>query len=188
MESNARLTGTVAALLLVLLAAEGVTILSIHQLITIHVFLGMLLVPPVALKIGSTGWRFARYYLGSPPYRHKGPPPVILRLLGPAVVILTVVLFASGIALAFTSRSLRSQLLFIHQASFVLWFGAMVIHVLGHITETARLAPLDWMRRTRRDVAHAGARTWAITLSVVAGVLLGAATWGHTGGFGHISH
>jgi len=185
-ESNARLTGGVAALLLVLLAAEGVTLLSIHQLITLHVFIGMLLVPPVLLKVGSTGWRFVRYYRGSPPYRHKGPPPMVLRLLGPAVVILTAILFVSGIVLVFTHQSGHSQLLFIHKASFVLWFAAMVIHVLGHIVETARLAPLDWMRRTRREIAHAGARTWAITVSVIAGVLLGVATWGHTGGFAHL--
>jgi hypothetical protein len=187
-ESNARLTGNLAAILLVLLAAEGLTIASIHRLLTLHVFIGMLLVPPVLLKIGTTGWRFARYYRGDPEYRRKGPPPLILRLLGPAVVILTVVLFASGILLIFTSRSLRSGLLFVHKASFVLWFGAMTIHVIGHLVDTARLAPLDWGRRTRRDVAHAGARTWALTVTLIAGILLGAATWGHTGGFSHLGH
>jgi hypothetical protein len=184
-ESNARLTGTLAAILLVLLAAEGLTILRIHELITLHVFIGMLLVPPVVLKIGSTGWRFAKYYLGSSEYRRKGPPAMILRLLGPVVVVLTVIVFASGIALIFVSHSLRSGLLTVHKASFVLWFGAMTIHVLGHLADTARLAPLDWVRRTRRDVAHAGARTWAITVSIIAGVLLGVVTWGHTAGFGH---
>ena len=35
--------------------------------------IGMVLIPPVALKLGSTGYRFARYYLGSPVYRAKGP-------------------------------------------------------------------------------------------------------------------
>ena len=64
------------------------------------------------LKIGSTGWRFVRYYRGSPAYRRKGPPPVLLRLLGPAVVILTVVLLASGVALVVGPHSLRHTLLF----------------------------------------------------------------------------
>ena len=74
-ESNARLTGSTAAVLLVLLAAEGVTVLRVGALLTPHVFIGMLLIPPVLLKIGSTGWRFVRYYRGSPAYRRKGPPP-----------------------------------------------------------------------------------------------------------------
>ncbi len=87
------------------------------------------------------------------------------------MVILTVVLLASGIALVSGPHSLRHTLLFVHKASFVLWFGAMAIHVLGHLVETARLAPLDWARRTRRDVAGAGARQWALAASLVAGVV-----------------
>ncbi len=178
MQANARLTASNAAVLLALLAAEGVTILRIRQLVSPHVFLGMLLIPPVLVKIGSTGYRFARYYLGAPAYRRKGPPPPLLRLLGPAVVVLTVVLFASGAALLLAGPAWSSRLLFIHKASFVLWFFAMAVHVLGHLAEVARLAPRDWLRRTRRDVAGAGARQWLIAGSLVAGALLGLAMLG----------
>ncbi len=59
-ESNARLTGSAAAVLLLLLAIEGVTVLRVRALLTLHVFIGMLLVPPVLLKVGSTTWRFVR--------------------------------------------------------------------------------------------------------------------------------
>ncbi len=172
-ESNARLTASTAAILLVLLAAEGVTILKVHALLTAHVFLGMLLIPPVLLKMGSTGWRFVRYYRGSPAYRQKGPPPMVLRLLGPALVVLTVVVLASGVSLMIGPHSARHTLLFVHKASFVLWFGTMTIHVVGHFVETARLAPKDWMHRARRDVTGAGARQWALAASLVAGILLG---------------
>jgi hypothetical protein len=185
-ESNARLSGTTAALLLVLLAIEGVTVLRVRALLSWHVFVGMLLVPPVLLKIGSTTWRFARYYLGAPAYRRKGPPPPLLRLLGPVVVILTLVLFASGIALVLASHSLRHALLFAHKASFVLWFGAMTIHVLGHLLDTARLAPLDWARRTRRDVAGASARQWVLAVSLVVGAALGILMLGTAGHYHHL--
>jgi len=60
-EGNERLTASAGALLLLLLVAEGVTILFIGPLLSAHVFIGMLLIPPVALKLGVTGWRFARY-------------------------------------------------------------------------------------------------------------------------------
>ncbi len=182
-EANARLTGSTAAVLLVLLAAEGVTVLRVHSLLTPHVFIGMLLVPPVVLKIGSTGWRFVRYYRGSAAYRRKGPPPLLLRLLGPAVLLLTVILFASGIALLVGPRSSRQTLLFLHKASFILWFGAMTIHVLGHIVETARLAPRDWVRRTRHDVDHAGVRRWALAASLVVGLFLGALMLQYVSGY-----
>ena len=172
-EANARLTSSTAAVLFVLLAAEGFTILRVRALLSPHVFIGMLLVPLVVLKIGSTSYRFVRYYFGSPAYRRKGPPPLVLRMLGPFVVVLTLVVFGSGIALLLVRPPLRPSLLLLHKASFVLWFGAMAIHVLGHLVDTARLAPRDWMRRTRRDVAGAGLRQWAVVSSVVVGSLLG---------------
>src|SRR5665213_1421797 len=109
--SNARLTASTAAVLLVLLAAEGLTILRVGALLTPHVFIGLLLVPPVLLKMGSTLWRFGRYYQGDPAYPRKGPPPALLRLLGPVVVLRTGVVFATGIALLIGPRSIRSEML-----------------------------------------------------------------------------
>lgn len=172
-ESNARLTGGMAAVLFVLLAAEGLTILQIRGLLSEHVFIGMLLVPPVLVKTGSTTYRFARYYLGTPAFRQKGPPAALLRLLGPFVVLLTFAVLATGIALLLVGPSLRGQMLTLHKASFILWIIAMTVHVLGHLADTARLAPRDWMRRTRRQVTGASARQWTIAASLVAGVLLG---------------
>lgn len=186
MESNARLTGATAAVLLVLLAIEGVTVLRVRALLGWHVFLGMVLVPPVALKIGSTSWRFIRYYAGAPAYRRKGPPALLLRLLGPVVVTLTAVLFASGIALILGPHSWRHSLLFAHKASFILWFGAMTLHVLGHLLDAARLASRDWTRRTRHDVAGATGRQWALAISLVVGVVLGLALLGPAAHYHHL--
>ncbi|HLK00506.1 MAG TPA: hypothetical protein VKU39_11440, partial [Streptosporangiaceae bacterium] len=180
-EGNARLTALNAAVLLILLAAEGFTVLGVRQMLTPHVFIGMVLVPPVLLKCATTTWRFARYYAGAPAYRRKGTPPVLLRLLGPAVVLLTLVLLVSGVALLLVSRAQMPLLLKVHKASFILWFGAMAIHVLGHLAEVARLAPRDWLRRSRREVTGAGARQWLIAASLVAGVLLGYLLIGRVG-------
>ena len=66
-----------------------------------------------------------------------------------------------------------------HKASFLLWFGAMTVHVLGHLGEVFRLAPRDWLRRTRREVTGAGSRQWLIAASLVAGGLLGFLLLGH---------
>src|SRR5690242_13679232 len=63
-DGNERLTAATAIVLIALLAAEGVTILFLRPLFSAHVFIGMLLIPPVALKLGTTGWRFTRYYTG----------------------------------------------------------------------------------------------------------------------------
>ena len=42
------------AMLLVLFVAECLTLLNLGNLPTLHVFLGLLLLGPVSLKIGST--------------------------------------------------------------------------------------------------------------------------------------
>ena len=127
------------AVLLVLLAAEGFTILSLRQLLTPHFFIGMLLLGPVALKAGSTMYRFIRYYAGSAPYRRKGPPAPLLRLLGPVIIASTAGVFGTGIALAVTGPAGRQPWLFLHKASFVIWFCAMTIHVLAYLPRLPRL-------------------------------------------------
>ncbi len=138
-EGNERLTAVTGAVLLLLLAAEGLTILSIGRLLTLHFFIGMLLLGPVALKAGSVLYRFFRYYTGSGPYRRKGPPAPLLRLLGPVLMALTAVVFGSGVMLAIVGPSGRQPWLLFHKGSFILWFCAMAIHVLAYVPRLPRL-------------------------------------------------
>ena len=70
------------------------TIPQLRQFVSVHLFVGMLLIGPVALKMASTGYRFLRYYTGNVAYRRKGPPELVLRLIGPIVVLSTVAVFA----------------------------------------------------------------------------------------------
>jgi hypothetical protein len=179
-DGNARLTGFVAVLLFLLLALEGFTILRVHSLLALHIFVGMVLLPLALLKTASTGYRFARYYLGDDAYVRKGAPPILLRLAGPFVVLLTIAVLGTGIAVAVVGRG--GHLLLLHKASFILWFGVMTVHVLGHIFETVPLAIADWRRSTRRAVPAAGLRVSLVLATLGVGVLLGLATlnWAHT--------
>ncbi|HVB51533.1 MAG TPA: hypothetical protein VND89_07365 [Acidimicrobiales bacterium] len=180
-EANQRLTASTALVLLILLTVEGVTVVQVRSLLTLHVFIGMLLVPPVLVKLGSTTWRFAKYYVGSDEYRRKGPPPLALRVLGPFVAVLTIVVFASGILLLLGPTSLRSQFLLLHKASFVLWFVVMTIHVLGHFGETLRVSAKDWSSRASQVVAGSKNRRRALSASLVVGLILAFATIPHVG-------
>jgi hypothetical protein len=173
---NARPTGAMAAALLVLLAAEGVTIPFIGSLLGPHIFIGMLLIPPVALKLASTGYRFARYYTGSPPYVRKGPPHPALRLLAPGVVLTTLALFGTGIALLLAGPP-SNTLIFAHKASFIAWVSLMTIHVLGHLLELPAVALPDWRRGSgEARLAGAGLRVMAMGATVLGGVVLAALT------------
>jgi hypothetical protein len=64
---NERLTASLGLVLLVLLGIETLTTLALHSYLPVHIFLGLLLIPLVALKLASTGWRFLRYYANSKP-------------------------------------------------------------------------------------------------------------------------
>jgi hypothetical protein len=161
---NEQLTGATGLLLLVLLAILGVTILRIRPLLGPHMFLGMLLVPPVLLKLASTGYRFARYYTHEPAYREKGPPAAIPRLIAPVVVLSTVVVFASGVALLLIGPGSRRSLLPVHKLSFIVWIAFTLLHVLVHLPDLpralrVRMAITDELAEQTAPAARAGLAT-----------------------------
>ncbi len=171
---NERLTAATGIVLIVLLAVIGVTILRMGPLISVHLFIGLVLIPPVALKMASTGYRFMRYYTANPIYRRRGAPAVALRLIAPIVVASTVAVFATGVALLFVGSSSSGTLRLLHKASFILWVGFMAIHVLGHLPD------LDKTFLSRRGgrveynefVAGRVGRAIALTGVILAGVVL----------------
>ncbi len=151
-EGNERLTVVTGALLIVLLAAVGVTIVFIGKLLWWHLFLGMALIGPVVLKVGSTGYRFMRYYTAAPEYRRKGPPPPALRALGPALLGLTAIVLATGVALLLIGPSSRGTLVLVHKVSFICWAVVTAVHIAGHLPELVRF---NWVsRQTRAELSE----------------------------------
>ena len=180
-EGNERLTAITGALLLVLFAAEGVTILSLRSLLYWHYFIGLMLIGPVCVKIGSTLYRFVRYYTGHREYVRKGPPAPLLRVLGPLVILTTLGVLGTGVALGLEKGASYHgiPLLFLHKAFFVLWVGAMSIHVLAYIWRLPALVGADLSSSRAYGAAVAvGGRglRWGVTaVGLVGGVALGMA-------------
>ncbi|MFZ0377912.1 MAG: hypothetical protein WAL38_08810 [Solirubrobacteraceae bacterium] len=137
-DGNEQLTTVTGMILLVQLAVLGVTIVDLHQLVWLHLFVGMLLLGPVLLKMSSVGYRFIRYYTGNPAYRRKGPPALVLRLLGPAVLLSTLGVLATGGILLLVGPSHSYPWLLLHKATFIIWVGCMTLHVVGHLPGVAR--------------------------------------------------
>lgn len=175
---NEILTAATGAMLFVLLAALGVTILRVHALLSEHMFIGLLLIPPVLLKMSTTGYRFARYYAGDESYRRKGPPMTPLRLMAPVVVVSTVAVFATGVVLLLEGPSSRGGWLFLHKATFALWIVFTGLHIVAHLHEMPRLLRADFARPGLggRDVSGRAGRMMslacALTLGVVVAILL----------------
>jgi hypothetical protein len=190
-------------MLLVLLAALGVTILRIRPLLSAHMFIGLLLIGPVMLKMASTGYRFVRYYTHDPAYRRKGPPAASLRMMAPMVVLSTIVVFASGVALLLAGPSSRSALLPLHKISFIVWIAFVALHVLGHLadlphalrTRVAVSAALSAGDRSAAELAGyssgGGGRVLSLVGALVAGTVLAIlyipqfAPWVHAQHFPH---
>jgi hypothetical protein len=170
---NERLTAAAAVVLFCLLAVEGVTILFLRPLLSVHVFVGMLLIPPVVLKLASTGYRFARYYGGSPVYRSKGPPHPLLRLLAPLVVVSTLAVFGSGVALLVGGPP-GGLLVGLHKVSFIVWLAATGVHVLAYVRRVPALVAREW--RPRVALPGAVTRRLLVLAALGAGVALAAAT------------
>ena len=185
-EGNARLTATAGLVLLVLLAVEGVTILSIRQLLSVHVFVGLLLIPPVALKLAVTGYRFQRYYARAAEYVRKGPPLLLMRMLvAPGLIAATVVVFGTGVALLAVGPG-GGILLGLHKASFFVWLGAFGIHVLVYALRVPGLVAADWGRDSGTPGAALRfgvvALALLIGLTVALAVLPAAGPWLHWSG------
>jgi hypothetical protein len=130
--------------LLVLIVAELVTTAAIHPLLSAHVFVGVLLAGPLVIKLGSTGYRFLRYYAGAPAFVRKGPPRLALRVLAPLLVATTLVMIGSGIGLLVTGADQPGPLLAAHNVSALLWLPMMAIHTVAYVWRVPRSLAADW--------------------------------------------
>ncbi|WP_187369176.1 hypothetical protein [Baekduia soli] len=168
---NEALTLMMAGVLTLLLLAEGVTVLNVGGLLTPHMFIGLVLIPPLGVKVGSTGYRMVRYYAGAGAYREKGPPALPLRLIAPVLVAATIGIFASGVALLAVGH--RSDLLMtVHKGSFIVWGALFAVHFLSYLPRLlAALA--GGVRATRREtVPGSSLRAMLVAASLGAGVAL----------------
>jgi hypothetical protein len=173
---NERLTSSTGLVLLVLLAVETLTTLALRTFLPVHIFLGLLLLPPVALKLASTGWRFLRYYTRNKPYRLAGAPRPLLRTLAPLLVASTLSLFGSGVALIAVGHG-GGVPLTVHVLSFIAWVVLMIVHVLAYLKRVRRTGTSDWRRNARLVVAGARARRAALGAALLVGVIVALATY-----------
>lgn len=184
---NERLTATAGLLLVLPLAVIGVTLLRLRTLISVHLFVGLLLIPPIALKMASTGYRFMRYYTSNPVYRKRGAPPIVLRASAPVVVASTLVVLGTGVALLFVGPPSAGILREAHKLSFIVWVAFTALHVLGHLPDlqktflTERGGRFEYNRlaagRTGRAISIAGALLAGVVLAILLIPHFGA--WSH---------
>jgi hypothetical protein len=190
---NARLTAWTGLVLLVLFLVELATLLNLDGLIDWHIVVGTLLVPPALLKTASTGWRILRYYTARPAYRRAGPPPMLLRVLGPLVVLCTLAVLGSGIALSVVGPDpgrnpfldvlgYPVSALTVHQGTFVLWAIVTGLHTLGRFVPAVRIV-MERPPTPTATVPGRMSRASLLTLSLAAAAISAAIVLNLSGGW-----
>jgi hypothetical protein len=173
-DGNERLTATVGVVLIVLTVVELATLLfGLQRFLSLHVFVGLVLIPPIVLKLGSTGWRFSRYYTRAAAYRIKGAPRFAMRLLAPLLVAATVVLFGSGVAMGFLHGHSLQIARRVHGPASVAWMLLLGVHVLVYLKRALATAKDDVDPASRFAVRGAGARAVLLAAAIVSGLLVG---------------
>lgn len=183
-DGNERLTATNGLVLIVLSAAEILTLLlGLGSTLPWHVAIGLALIPPVALKLGSTGWRFMRYYSRNVDYRAKGAPQIVMRMLAPLFVLFTLLLFGSGVAMGFLHGGALQWARRLHGPSSVGWMILLGLHVLVYTRRA-------WRETFTRDVG-AKLRMLVVVAALAAGLVVALVTipdqhgWLHAHGDHH---
>lgn len=168
---NERLTAIAGLILFVLILVELVVTANLHSLISVHIFVGVLLSGPLVVKMGSTGYRFMRYYRGSPVFVEKGPPHWLLRLAAPFLVFLTILVFISGFALAFVGPKHMGIFFKIHAASVALWIPVVAVHVYAHFRKVPRLVADDLRNHRGNRVSGRNGRIGVNVLALIVGLI-----------------
>jgi hypothetical protein len=170
-EGNEILTSATAGTLTGLLAVEGYTVVSMRGLVGLHMFIGLALIPPVLLKLASTGYRFVRYYTGSRPYRAKGPPLLPLRVMAPVLVAATIAVLLTGVLLLAAGHK-SGTVLQLHKISFIVFGVVFAAHFLTYLPRVLRSLRADWGAARRRAVPGTGLRGMLVAAAVGGGAAL----------------
>jgi hypothetical protein len=167
---NERLTGLAGGALLALIVAELVTLPNLRALLSPHVIVGTALAGPLVLKLMSTGYRAASYYLRIPAFVRRGPPRLPLRILAVPLAAANVLLAATGFGLMATGPAAAGPLVALHNLSAVVWLPLVAVHAVAYVRRATGLVRADVTRAAPR-VPGRRLRLTGTVLALVCGIL-----------------
>jgi hypothetical protein len=167
-EGNERLTAWAGAALLVGFGVECLTLLNVHWWLTAHMLIGIAVLVPTVVKGASTMYRFAKYYTNDAAYVRKGPPKLLLRIIGPFLLLNTFGVLLTGILIPLAG-SYRWRIEQLHKLGTWTWAALIAVHVLYYLWRVPGLILADLAGRgTLRSAAFQ--RIAAVAVACVAGM------------------
>lgn len=111
----------------------------------IHFYVGLASIPFLLAKYGSTGYRFAGYYLRVPRFKKAGPPGLIPRIFSPLLALDFFVLYFSGLYMLFHYYYTVTNIppyefkpVQVHLWAAILAVPLIAVHLGSHLVEVAR--------------------------------------------------
>ncbi len=112
---------------------------------TIHFYAGLMSIPFLLAKYGSTGFRFAGYYLRLPRFKSAGPPGFIPRIFSPLLALDFFVLYFSGLYMLFHYYYTVTNIppyefkpVQVHLWAAIIAVPLIAIHLGSHLVEVGR--------------------------------------------------
>jgi hypothetical protein len=155
---NTRLTSLAGVVLLALITLQVVSALFFALLTynvslpvgplydvvrPVHFFVGFMLMPLIAIKLASTGYRFGRYYTRKQAYRDAGAPPPVPRLIAPVLIGSAIILVASGVEMWSYQNQFGLPWTAIHNVAAFTFVSVVIIHIALHVRDAHRDAAAD---------------------------------------------
>jgi hypothetical protein len=165
---NAILTshaGLIVLFGLVLLYLSG---LAFTPLRPVHFALGFALIPLLAVKLASTGWRAVGYYLHRDPYRAAGPPWLLPRLIALPLAAAAVLATASGVVL-WSEGTDHGPWAAVHTDSVIALGVVLLVHLAVYLRKALRISARSLatsaVNRPERVIV------WALLAALVGGAI-----------------
>ncbi|MEO8897818.1 MAG: hypothetical protein ABI473_03815 [Candidatus Dormibacter sp.] len=168
LEANLRLTSYSGLVLLLLMALVYLTGAFFDPLRQVHFAIGFAIIPLLAVKLTSTGWRAANYYLRREPYRSDGPPQLIPRLLAPLLVVSAIIATLTGVVL-WVLGTQRGTWATLHTDSVVVLAFVLALHTLTYILRAVRASAGGIA--SAEITGEERVMLWTLALALVAAVL-----------------
>ncbi len=123
----------------------------------LHFYAGLASIPFLLAKYGSTGIRFAGYYLHVPRFKRRGPPGLIPRVFSPLLALDFFILYFSGLYMLFHYYYTVTNIppaefkpVQVHLWASILAVPLIAVHLGNHLLEV-----ISTLRQRRRELAVA---------------------------------
>jgi hypothetical protein len=169
----ARSSALLGMLILFFSIAEIVTVAFLPEALILHIAIGSILGVLIIVKLILNAYRYLGYLKHDHDFRQAGTPRLIMRILSLPLVVTTIVVLGTGMAMVLTGPTAfaTSFLATAHALFAIIWLGLLGYHTFGYWHRSARSTTRE-LDRIRSKDTQALARLILAATTVIGAVTL----------------